>query len=108
MSKQQQAPRVGVEALDGNPLNFCYFISTFQKVVENKIDDLRGMLTRLKYTIGESKTFQPAEQQRSTEASKDEQLKTASTKAIRDTLSSKVISMCVVPVLIKQDDSIEV
>jgi len=105
MSKQQQAPRVGVEALDGNPLNFCYFISTFQKVVENKIDDLRGMLTRLKYTIGESKTFQPAEQQRSTE---DEQLKTASTKAIRDTLSSKVISMCVVPVLIKQDDSIEV
>ena len=54
--RQQAAPEVDVEVFDGNPLNFQYFISVFKEVVETKVDDPRGRLTRLiKYTSGEAK-----------------------------------------------------
>ena len=42
-----------VEVFDGNLLNFKYFISVFKEVVETKLDNPRGGLTRLiKYTSG--------------------------------------------------------
>lgn len=54
--RQQNAPEVDVEIFDGNPLNYQYFISVFKEVVETKIDDPRGRLTRLiKYTSGEAR-----------------------------------------------------
>ena len=50
--QQQAAPEVDTEYFDGNPLNF----SLFSEVVETKINNPRGRLTRLiKYTMGESK-----------------------------------------------------
>ena len=52
----QTAPTVEIDQFDGNPLEYNYFIATFQEAVESKIDDPRGRLTRLiKYTKGEAK-----------------------------------------------------
>ena len=54
--KQQSAPDVDIEVFDGNLLNFKYFTSIFKEVVESKIEDPRGRLTRLiRYTSGEAK-----------------------------------------------------
>ena len=54
--KQQSAPDVDMEIFDGNPLNYRYFMTLFREVVESKIEDPRGRLTRLiKYTTGEAK-----------------------------------------------------
>ena len=54
--KAQSAPEVDVEAFDGNPLNFTFFMMMFKEVVETKIDDQKGRLTRLlKYTTGEAR-----------------------------------------------------
>ena len=54
--KQQAAPEVDMECFEGNPVNYHYFIALFKEVVENKIDDSRGRLTRLiKYTKGEAR-----------------------------------------------------
>ena len=45
-----------VEVFDDNPLHFKYFISVFKEVVETKLDDPCGCLTRLiRYTSGEAK-----------------------------------------------------
>ena len=50
------APKVDMEPFDGNTLNYHYFIALFKEVVESKIDDIRGRLTRfIKYTIGDAK-----------------------------------------------------
>ena len=52
----QTAPPVDIDEFDGNPLEFNYFLATFKEVVEQKVDDPRGRLTRLiKYTKGEAK-----------------------------------------------------
>ena len=54
--QQQAAPEVDIECFDGNSLNYHYFMALFSEVVETKIDDPRGRLTRLiKYTVGEPK-----------------------------------------------------
>ena len=54
--QQQAAPEVDIEYFDGNPLNYHYFMVLFSEVVETKIDDPRGRLTRLiKYTMREPK-----------------------------------------------------
>ena len=48
---QKSAPDI-----DGNPLEFNYFMSMFKEVVESKIEDQSGRLTRLiKFTRGEAK-----------------------------------------------------
>ena len=50
------APEVDMEPFDGNTLNYHYFMSLFKEVVESKIDDPRGRLTRLiKYTKVDAK-----------------------------------------------------
>ena len=52
--QQQAAPGAGIEYFDGNPLNYHYVMALFSEVVETKIDNPRGRLTRLiKYTMGE-------------------------------------------------------
>lgn len=56
MLKQQSAPEVDMDPIDGNPLNFNNFISLFKEIVESKVEDPRGRLVRLiKYTCGEAK-----------------------------------------------------
>ena len=51
--QQQAAPEVDIEYFDDNPLNYHYFMALFSEVVETKIDDPRGRLTRLiKYAVG--------------------------------------------------------
>ena len=58
--KQQVAPEVDIESLDGNVLNYHYFIFLFKEVVESKAEDPRGRLLRLlKYTSGIQRTHQP-------------------------------------------------
>ena len=47
MLRQQEAPRVDLEAYDGDPLNYTHFISVFKEAVESKIPNPRGRLTRL-------------------------------------------------------------
>ena len=52
----QDTPNVEIDTFSGNPTDFHYFMCTFKEVVENKIDDSLGRLTRLiKYTTGEAK-----------------------------------------------------
>ena len=54
--KLQSAPEISLDVYDGNPLNYRYFIATFEEVVERKIKDARGRLMRLiQYTTGEAK-----------------------------------------------------
>ena len=45
--REQSAPQFDMESFDGNPLDFIYFKLIFQESFEKKIDNLRGMLTRL-------------------------------------------------------------
>ena len=52
--KQQSASTVNIEEFSGNPLQYSYFWSMFQEVVEKKIADPQGRLSRLiKLTTGE-------------------------------------------------------
>ena len=52
----QPAPDVDIETFDGSILNYHYFIALFREVVESKVDDPRGKLTRLiKYTSGDAR-----------------------------------------------------
>ena len=52
---QQSAPNVDIDMFDGNPLVFNYFMSLFEEMVESKVVDPRGRLTRLiSYTKGEA------------------------------------------------------
>ena len=54
--RQQAAPEVGIDVFTGEPTEYHYFLAVFEEVVEKKIDDARGRLTRLiKYTDGEPK-----------------------------------------------------
>ena len=54
--KLHAAPEVDIEPVDGNTLNYHYFMVLFKEVVESKIDDPRGRLTGLiKYTTGDAK-----------------------------------------------------
>ena len=53
---QQSAPNVDIDMFDGNPLEFNYSMSIFEEMVESKVVDPRGKLTRLiNYTKGEVK-----------------------------------------------------
>ena len=52
----QEIPEVDTEQFDANPLNYYYFIALFVEVVETKIEEPRGRLTRLiKFTTGEAR-----------------------------------------------------
>ena len=52
---QHAAPDLEIDIFDGNLMHFHYFMAVF-KVVENKVTDPRGWLTRLiKFTKGEAK-----------------------------------------------------
>ena len=52
----QAIPEVDTEQFDANPLNYYYFIALFVEVVETKIEEPRGRLTRLiKFTTGEAR-----------------------------------------------------
>ena len=54
--RQQAAPDVNINIFMGDPVNYHYFIAVFDEVVEKKIDDPWGRLTRLiKYTYGQPK-----------------------------------------------------
>ena len=54
--KQQSAPDVDLDVFDGNPLEYHYFMMLFNEIVEKRIDNPRGKLTRLiKYTKGDAK-----------------------------------------------------
>ena len=54
--KVQSAPDVDIECFDGNVLEYHYFMALFREVVESKIEDPRGRLTRLiKYTVGDAR-----------------------------------------------------
>ena len=49
-------PEVDMEPFDGNALNYHYFMALFKDVVESKIDDPSGRLTRhVKYNTGDAK-----------------------------------------------------
>ncbi|XP_057294388.1 uncharacterized protein LOC130622946 [Hydractinia symbiolongicarpus] len=53
---QQSAPDIKIDPFDGNVLDFQYFMTTFEAVVETKIKSNKGRLTRLiNYTTGEPK-----------------------------------------------------
>ena len=54
--QQQAAPEVDMEQFDGNPLNYHYFMALLAEVVETKIEEPRGIITRLiKLTTGEAR-----------------------------------------------------
>ena len=54
--RQLAAPEVDIDVFTGDPTEYHYFLAVFEEVVEKKIDDARGRLTRLiKYTDGEPK-----------------------------------------------------
>ena len=54
--KQQSVPDVDIDVFDDNPLNFKCFMTLFREVMESKIEDPHGRLTRLiKCTTGEAK-----------------------------------------------------
>ena len=54
--RQQGAPEIEIDKFSGNPLEYQYFSSMFKEVVERKIMDPVGRLTRLiKFTDGEAK-----------------------------------------------------
>ena len=56
--KLHAAREVDIEPFNGNTLNYHYFIALFKEVVESKIDDPRGRLTKfIKYTTGDVKEF---------------------------------------------------
>ena len=54
--QQQGAPEVDIEVFSVDLLEYHYFMEIFKEVVEKRIEDPRGRLTRLiKYTTGEAK-----------------------------------------------------
>ena len=54
--KQQAAPDVDIKIFIGDPLDYYYFIAVFDEVVQKKIENALGRLTRLiKYTDGQPK-----------------------------------------------------
>ena len=54
--KLQSAPEISIDTFSGDPLEFKYFMATFEEVIESKINEARGRLTRLiQYTSGEAK-----------------------------------------------------
>ena len=54
--RQKAAPEVDIDVFTGDPTKYHYFLAVFEEVVDKKIDDARGRLTRLiKYTDGEPK-----------------------------------------------------
>ena len=54
--QQQGGPEVDIDTFSGDPLEYHYFMEVFKEVVEKRIEDPRGRLTRLiKYTTGEAK-----------------------------------------------------
>ena len=56
--KQQSAPEIEIDVFDGNPMEFHYFMAVFNEVVEKRVDDERGKLTRLiYYTKGDAKNM---------------------------------------------------
>ena len=56
--RQQAAPDVDINISSGDLVDYHYFIAVFEEVVEKKIDDPQGRLTRLmKYTYGEPKVM---------------------------------------------------
>ena len=54
--RQQAAPEVDIDVFTGDLTEYHYFLAVFEEVVEKKIDDARGRLSRLiKYTDREPK-----------------------------------------------------
>ena len=54
--RQQAAPELEIDIFDGNPMDFHYFMTILQEVLENKVTDPRGWLTCLiKFTKGKAK-----------------------------------------------------
>ena len=54
--KQQIAPDVDINIFIGDPVDYCYFNAVFEEVVQKKIENPRGRLTKLiKYTDGQPK-----------------------------------------------------
>ena len=54
--QQQGAPEFDIDTFSGDPLEYHYFMEVFKEVVEKRIEDTRGRLTRLiKYKTGEAK-----------------------------------------------------
>ncbi len=54
--KLQAAPSVKIDEFDGNPLEYNYFIAAFNELVDDKVGDPKGKLTRLiQSTKGEAK-----------------------------------------------------
>ena len=54
--RQQAVPEVDIDVFTGDPTEYHYFLEVFEEVVEEKIDDARGTLTRLiKYNDGDPK-----------------------------------------------------
>ena len=54
--RQQATPEVDIDVFTGDPTEYHNFLAAFEEVVEKKIDDARGRLTRLiKYNDGEPK-----------------------------------------------------
>ena len=54
--RQQAAPAVDIDIFTGNPIDYHHFIAVFDEVVERKVDDPRGRMTRLiKYPDGQPK-----------------------------------------------------
>ena len=54
--KHKSAPYVDLDAVGGNLLEYHYFMMLFHEIVEKRVDNPRGKLTRLiKYTKGDAK-----------------------------------------------------
>ena len=54
--RQQAAPDVDIDIFTADPVDYHYFIAVFGEVVEKKIDDPQGRVTRLiKYADGQPK-----------------------------------------------------
>ena len=53
---QQSTPDIDTDIFSGNPMDFHYFMAVFNKIVEKRVDDIRGKLTLLiKYTAGDAR-----------------------------------------------------
>lgn len=54
--QQQSVPDIETDLFDDKPLEFNYFMSSFEELVERKIEDQRGRVTRLiNFKTGEAK-----------------------------------------------------
>ena len=54
--QQQSVPDIQTDLFDEKPLEFNYFMSLFEELVEGKIEDQKGRVTRLiKFKTGEAK-----------------------------------------------------